>query len=205
MLEVRDLECVRGDHRLFADLSFCLQPGELLHLKGLNGSGKTSLIRALCGLMVPAAGEILWQGKSLRSVREEFNRDLTYLGHLGAIKGELTAYENLHLSCQMTGIRVSDGQIVDALAKLGLAGREELPTKVLSQGQKRRVALARLLIEDTRLWLLDEPFTALDVGAVELVKSLIVDHLDGGGMVILTTHQVVEIGAGKLQTIDLST
>lgn len=204
MLEVRNLGCVRGDHRLFAKLNFSLQAGELLYLKGLNGSGKTSLMRIIAGLTLPAEGEVLWQNQLLSGQTEEFNTDLTYLGHLGAIKGELTAYENLRISSQMCGYVIDDEPILAALAKLGLAGREELPTKVLSQGQKRRVALARLLIVSTKLWILDEPFTALDYSAVELLKSVIADHLGSGGMVILTTHQQVDIDAGKIQTIDLS-
>jgi heme exporter protein A len=203
MLEVRELECVRGDHRLFAGLNFTLQAGELLHLRGSNGSGKTSLLRTVCGLMVPASGDVLWQGKNIRSLRDEFFRNLTYLGHLGAIKGDMSAWENLRMSCQMTGLDVSDNRIVDALVQMGLGGREELPTKVLSQGQKRRVALARLLISETPLWVLDEPFTALDVGAVDLLKGLIGKHLQAGGMVILTTHQEVDLVVGAMKELNL--
>ena len=203
MLEVRELECVRGDHRLFAGLNFTLQAGELLHLRGSNGSGKTSLLRTICGLMVPADGQVLWQGENIRSLRDEFYRNLTYLGHLGAIKGDMTAWENLHLSCQMTGLDVAVNRIVDALVQMGLGGREELPTKVLSQGQKRRVALARLLISDAPLWVLDEPFTALDVRAVELLKGVIGKHLRASGMVILTTHQDVDLTVGSMKELNL--
>jgi len=203
MLEVRELECVRGDHRLFAGLNFTLQAGELLHLRGSNGSGKTSLLRTICGLMVPADGEVLWQGENIRSLRDEFYRNLTYLGHLGAIKGDMSAWENLHLSCQMTGLSIDDNHLVDALVQMGLGGREELPTKVLSQGQKRRVALARLLISDAPLWVLDEPFTALDVRAVEFLKELIGSHLQKQGMVILTTHQDVDLSVGSMKELNL--
>ncbi|NOZ54832.1 MAG: cytochrome c biogenesis heme-transporting ATPase CcmA [Gammaproteobacteria bacterium] len=204
MLEVRELECVRGDHRLFKGLNFTLQAGELLHLRGTNGAGKTSLLRTLCGLMLPADGDVLWRGESIRSLRDEYNRALTYLGHLNGIKGELSAIENLQISSSLSGINLSEERILRALDDMGLAGREDLPTKVLSQGQKRRVALARLLLSETTFWILDEPFTALDVHAVEYLKRLIADHLTADGMVILTTHQYVKIDAGIIKEVDLS-
>lgn len=203
MLEVRDLECVRGDHCLFKGLNFTLQTGELLHLRGSNGSGKTSLLRTICGLMAPANGRIFWQGKNIRSIREEYFNELIYLGHLGAIKGELSALENLRLACRLAGLPDVEDNLLMALTKMGLRGREDLPTKVLSAGQKRRVALARLLAHDAKLWVLDEPFNALDVAAVELLKQLIADHVCAGGMVILTTHQEVEIETGKIRHINL--
>ncbi len=203
MLEVRDLACVRGDHRLFQGLNFTLHAGELLHLRGSNGSGKTSLLRTICGLMAPAEGQVLWQGKNTRTIRDEFFNNLIYLGHLGAIKGELTALENLRLACQLAGLPSEEDTLLNAIAKMGLAGREDLPTKVLSAGQKRRVALARLLAQNARLWVLDEPFNALDVAAVDLLKKLIADHVRAEGMVILTTHQEVEIDTGKIRHINL--
>ena len=203
MLEVRELACVRGDHRLFQGLNFTLHAGELLHLRGSNGSGKTSLLRTICGLMAPAEGQVLWQGKNTRSIREEFFNNLIYLGHLGAIKGELTALENLRLACQLSGLPYEEDYLLDAIAKMGLAGREDLPTKVLSAGQKRRVALAKLLAQPAKMWVLDEPFNALDVAAVDLLKTLIADHVRADGMVILTTHQEVEIDTGKIRHINL--
>ena len=203
MLEVRDLEVMRGDHRLFSNLGFSLQGGELLRLRGSNGSGKTSLLRTVCGLLDPTEGEVLWKGESIRSQRDEFNRALTYLGHHNGIKAELTGFENLRLSNTLSGNTVSDNQIYDALGEIGLAGREDLPTQVLSQGQKRRVALARLLLSEADMWVLDEPFTALDVGAVEMLSRLIERHLQKGRMVMLTTHQEVAIRAGEMREIDL--
>ena len=203
MLEVRDLECVRGDHRLFRGLNFTLHPGELLHLRGSNGSGKTSLLRTVCGLMAPAAGQVMWLGKNIRSTREQYFADLIYLGHLGAIKGDLSALENLRMALQLAGLPGEEDRLLQAIAKMGLAGREDLPTKVLSAGQKRRVALARLLAYKAKLWVLDEPFNALDVKAVELLKQLIADHVRDDGMVILTTHQEVEIDTGKIRHINL--
>jgi len=204
MLEVRELECVRGDHRLFKGLNFKLQQGELLYLRGSNGSGKTSLLRTICGLMAPADGQVFWNGKDIHSEREEYNRELTYLGHHNGIKGELTAIENLNFANSLSGIKKSENEILDALERLGLAGREDLPTKVLSQGQKRRVALARLLLTDSTIWILDEPFTALDVHAVELLSNLIVSHVKSDGMAILTTHQTVEIDSEMMRELDLN-
>jgi len=204
MLEVRELECVRGDHRLFKGLNFTLQQEELLYLRGSNGSGKTSLLRTICGLMAPASGQVFWNGKDIHTEREEYNRGLTYLGHLNGIKGELNAIENLNYANSLSGIKKSVNEILSALERLGLAGREDLPTKVLSQGQKRRVALARLLLTDSKLWVLDEPFTALDVHAVELLRELIVNHVKSGGMAILTTHQIVEIDSSMMRELDLN-
>jgi heme exporter protein A len=195
---------VRGDHRLFKGLNFTLQQGELLYLRGSNGSGKTSLLRTICGLMTPADGQVLWNGKNIQSDREDFNRGLMYLGHFNGIKGELSAIENLSVANSLSGIKISENRILNALERIGLAGREDLPTKVLSQGQKRRVALAQLLITDSKLWILDEPFTALDVHAVELLKDLVIAQVKSGGMVILTTHQYVEIDPSMMRELDLS-
>jgi heme exporter protein A len=203
MLEVRDLECVRGDHRLFSGLNFTLQGGELMRLHGANGSGKTSLLRTVCGLLEPVAGEVLWQGGNIRAQRDEFNAVLTYLGHHNGVKAELTGFENLRISNALGGNEVSDERIYDALERIGLGGREDLPTQVLSQGQKRRVALARLLLSEAKLWVLDEPFTALDVGAVEMLSGLIGGHLQKGNTVIFTTHQEVEIRAEVRREINL--
>lgn len=193
MLEVRDLECVRGDHSLFTGLSFRVDRSELLHVRGPNGSGKTTLLRTLCGLSSPGQGEILWRGENIRRLGEDYYRDLTYLGHHNGIKEELTALENLRIACRLAGIPVNEDALLDALQRIGLAGREDLPAKVLSQGQKRRVALARLLLSTMTLWVLDEPYTALDVAAIGVLRRVIAEHLSEGGAVILTTHQDVEI------------
>jgi heme exporter protein A len=203
MLEVRDLECVRGDHRLFTGLNFQLQEGELLRLRGSNGSGKTSLLRTLCGLLEPAEGKVLWKNENILAQRDEFNAELLYLGHHNGIKSELTGFENLRVSSSLRGESVCEERIYDALAEIGLAGREDLPTQVLSQGQKRRVALARLLLSDACLWVLDEPFTALDVDAVTQLAQLIEGHLQKGGMVVYTTHQEVEMRAGACREVNL--
>ena len=203
MLEVRNLGCVRGDNRLFSGLTFQLQGGELLRLRGSNGSGKTSLLRILCGLVEPAEGEVLWKGENTRAQRDEYNAELLYLGHLNGIKADLTGFENLRLSNTLRGETPSDDQIYAALEQIGLGGREDLPTQVLSQGQKRRVALARLLLSDAALWVLDEPFVALDVDAVAQLAKLIEAHLQKGRMVVYTTHQEVVMQAGACLDVNL--
>ena len=193
MLEISNLACSRGDHLLFSDLNFSLSAGELLQVQGANGSGKTSLLRTLCGFMMPVAGEIRWRGQNIRELGDAFYAEMIYLGHLNAIKDELNALENLRISAGLAGCKVDDKQVIAALRRLGLRGRETLPVKVLSQGQRRRVALARLLLSNASLWILDEPLTALDVGAVGLMQELIGEHLENNGMVIYTTHQPLEV------------
>lgn len=203
MLNVAELECVRGDRRLFNGMNFSLEAGAMLQVQGPNGSGKTSLLRMLCGLMAPAHGEIRWKGERIRSLGEEYFKYLTYIGHFSAIKDELTAQENLRISAELAGVDVDLEAARDALARMGLAGREHLPAKVLSQGQRRRVALSRLLVCDTPLWILDEPLTALDKQAVGLIQSLLGEHLRRGGMVVLTTHQELDVTAVSPQRIEL--
>jgi len=196
MLLANELECVRGERRLFRDVGFELDPGTLLHVQGRNGSGKTSLLRMVCGLLAPAAGEILWNGTDIRAAAEAYRGELLYLGHQNAIKDDLTAVENLIVSETLAEAPVTARSARESLARLGLAGYEDLPTRVLSQGQKRRVALARLLFrERSRLWVLDEPFVALDPHAVQEVAAIIADQLGGGGIVLYTTHQDVALTA----------
>ncbi len=202
-LQIQDLQCTRGDRRLFDGVNAELSAGELLHLKGHNGSGKTTLMRAVCGLLMPTAGEILWRGKSIRKLDDEFRRELLYIGHKNGIKDDLTGVENLRISCILDGVKVSDQQAWDALEQMGLRGHEDLPAKVLSQGQKRRVCLARLLLNKAQLWILDEPFTALDTAAIELLQKIIQGHLDNGGMVVLTTHQTVALTEGHPRVLQL--
>jgi heme exporter protein A len=204
MLEVRDLACARGEQQLFSNLNFELSAGELLQVQGENGKGKTTLLRALCGFIEPLAGEILWQGQSIRELDEAYHGELIYLGHLNAIKDELNALENLRISSALSGCAVSDSVAIAALRRMGLRGRETFPVKVLSQGQRRRVALARLLVSKVPLWILDEPLTALDVGAVGLMQSLIGEHLDNQGMVIFTTHQPLEVAGVVTRRLILS-
>ena len=204
MLDVSGLECVRGDRRLFKDICFSLRPGGLLQVHGPNGSGKTSLLRMLCGLVAPVHGDIQWQGASIRSLGEEYFSVVTYLGHLPAVKDDLSALENLSISAELSGIHLTEDNAIAALRRMGLGGREMLPAKVLSQGQRRRVALARLLVAGTTLWILDEPLTALDVAAVGLMQTIMEEHLQSGGMVILTTHQELSVPGVTMQRLDLA-
>jgi heme exporter protein A len=204
MLEARELEATRGDVTLFSGLDFALAPGAMLRVTGANGRGKTTLLRALCGLLLPAAGEVRWKGESIRTLREEYWVQLLYVGHANALKDDLTPEENLTFSCGIAGLALSSGQARAALARFGLAGRERLPVRVLSQGQRRRAALARLVIgERLPLWILDEPFAALDATGIELVQSLAGAHVARGGMVVLTTHQEVRIAAPSVIDINL--
>ncbi len=210
MLEAVNLECVRGERRLFAGLEFRLDGGEALHVLGRNGSGKTSLLRILCGLAMPEAGEIRWRGQSIARTAAEFRESLCYLGHKNAIKEELTPLENLLASAHLAGEALEKESVegaegaLSALAVVGLSGYEDLPCKYLSQGQKRRVALARLVHERRALWVLDEPFVALDTAAVEWLSGLIGAHLQRGGLAVLTTHQEVRIPAAAMRELSLS-
>ena len=195
MLSALGLACVRGDRRLFSDLGFSLAAGAWLQVEGENGAGKTSLLRIVAGLLAPAEGEIHWNGQPVKGNRDEFHGDLLYLGHAGAIKEEFTPLENLRMNAAIAGQHVAEVDAFKALRRMGLKGREELPARFLSQGQKRRVALARLLVSPARLWVLDEPFVALDVAAVAMLCGLIEEHLQKGGMALFTSHQEVSLAA----------
>jgi len=203
-LEAIDLHCARGERSLFSALSFTLRGGELLRIGGPNGSGKTSLLRIACALLEPTRGEVRWAGENIRRLQEEFWRQIVYIGHASAIKDDLTSAENLRVACTLAGIRVQPARIGEALRELGLGGCENLPTRVLSQGQRRRVALARLALSEAMpLWILDEPFAALDAAAVERVQNLIAEHLARGAAVVLTTHLETRIAAATTLRIDL--
>ncbi len=203
-LEAKQLQCVRGDRELFSELSFDLESKQLMMLEGRNGSGKTTLLRTLCGLYSPDEGQVLWNGQSIKKQDEAFRRELLYLGHLNGIKADLTVLENLRINSLLAGDAVSDDTLMKALDTIGLFAFEDFPSSQLSQGQKRRVALARLLVSQASLWVLDEPFVALDVAAVELLQSIIARHVDNGGMVILTTHQEVPLTSGEIKRFSLN-
>ncbi len=204
MLEVGNLACSRGDHRLFSGLSFALHPGQIMQIRGTNGSGKTSLLRTLCGFIQPDEGKISWDGTDVRELDGDYFARMLYLGHHNAIKDELSALENLRISAGLCGDELDEKQAIAALRRMGLKGRERLPTKVLSQGQRRRVALARLLVSDATLWILDEPLAALDVDAVAQIEGLIADHLARAGMVIFTTHQPLNVAGIEMRSLSLS-
>lgn len=201
-LEVRGLACTRNERRLFADLDFSLIAGEALLIDGSNGSGKTSLLRLLCGLGLADAGKICWRGRNVDDYRAEFLADIAYVGHANGIKLDLTAGENLHFAHAL-GATGSASAATIALAEVGLGGFEDAPCRKLSAGQRRRVALARLFVLEARLWLLDEPLTALDAGAVMRIEALLRAHLAGGGLLILTTHRPVDLGRHRAKRIRL--
>jgi heme exporter protein A len=205
MLEAINLGCVRGDRRLFKDVNFSLEPGTFLLLQGPNGSGKTSLLRIICGLLAQAEGEVRWLGENTRSLGEDFFTAVTYLGHRNGVKDELTALENLRVSNALNGIEVSVSKARSVLKQMGLGGRELLPARLLSEGQRRRVALARLVVCNTSVWLLDEVLTSLDKTATLLVKSLIEEHLTNGGIAVVATHQELGLSAGSIQRLELAT
>jgi heme exporter protein A len=204
MLEASEVACVRGERKLFGDVTFSLDKGTLLRIAGANGSGKTSLLRILCGLALPAGGDVRWQGESIRALREEYHRQLIYIGHAPAVKDELTGRENLAVSCALGGVPADDASVRAALDRVGLSRYADLPARHLSQGQRRRVALARLAAGGTTpLWILDEPFTALDTVAVGVVQQMLAEHLERGGIAVLTSHQEVAIAAATACTVKL--
>ena len=196
---------MRGDRRLFSGLDIAVSPGTLVQLTGPNGSGKTSLLRILCGLLPPAEGAVNWNGANIRSLGEEYFTAVTYLGHRHGVKDELSAVENLRISNALNGVEISKDRARSVLEQMGLAGRDLLPARLLSEGQRRRVALARLLVCNTKLWLLDEVMTSLDKGAVALVRSLIEKHLTDGGIAIVATHQELGLSAGLTRRLELTT
>lgn len=201
MLTATGLSCTRGERRLFSGLDLAVAPGEWLHVQGENGAGKTSLLRILASLSPSDDGEVRWQGEPIKELAEDYRRNLLFLGHHGAVKEDLTPFENLKLAAQLDGIALDDQTALTALARFGLRGREDLAVRFLSAGQRRRVLLARLAVRQASLWILDEPFTALDVKAVEMLSGLIEEHLVTGGMVILTSHQSMPLPNGRVLKI----
>jgi heme exporter protein A len=193
MLDVQHLECVRDDRLLFSDLSFSVAAAEVLQIEGSNGCGKTSLLRIICGLRLAEAGRVLWHGEMIQANREDYYANMVYIGHLPCIKAELTVLENVRALLDTRSLSVTDAVIEAALAKVGLASYEDVPGKALSSGQRRRILLAFVALARAKLWILDEPLTALDVEGVALMESMIVEHRAAGGSVIFTTHHGMQL------------
>jgi heme exporter protein A len=197
MLTATDLACSRGERPLFGGLSFALNAGDWLHVKGENGAGKTTLLRTLAGLAPADRGQVRWDGADASAQNGDYRRAVLYLGHPAALKDELTPLENLSLALALDGQAAETATLVAALQQMHLQGREDVPVRHLSAGQKRRVLLARLLVRPADLWLLDEPFAALDADGIVLLCRLIGEHLARGGIVVLTSHQAVALPGGQ--------
>lgn len=195
LLEVRSLACERGYKTLFQGVDFELHAGQFLHVQGPNGVGKTSLLRMVCGLTPAAQGQVFWRGLPLSHPDGTYSTERLYLGHQLALKDELSALENLMFDAAIAGQPLSRTEALQALHAQGLASRAHLPLRVLSQGQKRRCALARLRPGQSTLWVLDEPFVALDDAAVEHLRDQLGRHLALGGALLYTSHQTVALNA----------
>ena len=188
LLSIENLAFERDDSRLFDGINLTVNGGDILQIEGANGSGKTTLLRLLTGALEPSAGSIHYQGQPISENRHDYLADMLYIGHQPAVKLNLTAEENLRWMVA-NAAKSNRVEVADALAEVGLAGYSDIPCYTLSAGQHRRVALARLLISEARLWYLDEPFTAIDKQGVSLLQSCLQHHAAQGGLVVLSTHQ----------------
>ena len=201
-LEAVDLACIRDDRTLFSDLAFRITPGEALLLEGRNGSGKTSLLRILCGIRLPDAGMITWGGTDISKLGPDYHEHTAYVGHRDGIKLDLTPLENLAMARALG--KPNDTTLEAALEQVDLYGFEDVLTRNLSAGQQRRLALARLLVTDTVLWILDEPFTSLDVHGIQVIEELLDNHTSRGGMLAVTSHHAVNLANTRIQRVNLS-
>lgn len=199
MLSVRELACARAGRLIFSGLSFSAQAGQLVQVRGANGSGKSSLLRLLCGLLPPARGEVHWQGRAIAAQGADYARHLAYLGHADGLRGELTLRENLDFSLHIAGNRQDAAARRAVLARLQLVGRENDQVRLLSQGQRRRVALARVLLSRRPLWLLDEPHAGLDADGEQVLDACLAEHAQGGGLAVVATHRA---GSGDALNMD---
>ena len=201
MLKVQGLTCFRQDRCLFADLNFELAPGDICQVEGPNGAGKSTLLRALLGLFRPDEGEIFWHDVNVQKQQEVFFQDVLYLGHKFAINADLTPLQNLQAWSDLHP--TSNVNYEHALTKVGLLGLEDIPCHSLSAGQHRRVALARLWLSSAKLWVLDEPFTAIDKAGVKLLQQQFAQHMADGGSVLITTHQDLSMQFDSLKQVKL--
>lgn len=202
-LSASGLTCIKRDRVLFEALTFSVESGQLIYLRGPNGAGKTSLLRILTGLSDPIAGDVLYDGQPILSSSSTYLKQLVYLGHKPGLNMGLNALENLRYWCAQHGVEQTDEQIYLVLEHLGLVGMEGIPVRFLSAGQQRRVALSRLWLKPAAVWILDEPFTALDVQGVSLLERKFKAHAENGGMIVTTSHQPLSEEAGALRTMDL--
>jgi len=203
-LTFSNLGCAKGGRQLFVNVNCTLGAGQWLYVTGANGVGKTSLLRMVCGLASIESGDILWNGQSIQRQHELYRQDLCYLGHLNALQESMTVIENLMFSAALGGIAPNTSQTRDVLARFGLRGRSQQLVRHLSQGQKRRVALSRLALSPARLWVLDEPYVAMDEAGIQMLADLIAAHLNQGGLAVLTSHQRVAVGNIPAQTLELT-
>ncbi len=202
-LSFSKLGCIKGGRQLFRDIDCDLSAGHWLYVTGANGVGKTSLLRMVCGLASVESGAILWNGTPIQQQADVYRQDLCYLGHLNALQESMTVDENLRFTSALGGLAPEREQRQQVLAHFGLRGRSQQLVRHLSQGQKRRVALSRLALSPARLWVLDEPYVAMDESGISLLADLIGGHLDAGGLVVLTSHQKVPIRNLPAQLLEL--
>ena len=201
-LEVVDVECIRGDRRLFSGFDLSLQAGQMQRIEGANGTGKTSLLRIICGLSLPESGEILWQGQPIGSQRTDYCKNLAYIGHSHGIKFELSPLENLRLHVAL-GVSQPRVSFEEALERVGLYRFRNDPCRTLSAGQHRRAAIARLVLTKARLWVLDEPVTGIDQKGVQEIESLFKSHTTYGGMIVFTGHQPLCSGLAAVRSLQI--
>lgn len=201
-LAASGLACVRGDTTLFETLELSVDAGQVLQLAGANGSGKTSLLRILCGLSPPAAGSVTWNGTDISRCADDYGEQISYIGHRRGVCDDLSPLENLRFACALDGPKTLE-DCRRALTTFGLDRRMHTPARLLSAGQVQRTALARLLVADTAVWLLDEPFTALDADGRALVEDTLTRHADAGGISVIATHQPLQHDSSRVITIPL--
>lgn len=202
LLNAQQLTCIREERILFENLSFSVNAGDIIQVEGPNGAGKTSLLRILAGLSLPYEGEVLFNQKTIHKERELYNQNLLYIGHLAGIKGEMSAQENLEFNLALSGL--DSAQAESTLTEVNLLGFEDALASHLSAGQHRRIALAKLWQSNAPIWILDEPFTAIDKNGVKNLEALMVQHAEKGGCVILTTHQDLSIDNNLYKKLTLA-